>query len=102
MDQPPLTPSERRFARQIERVEEILPWLQRYRGPEWRLRRFLIALLLICGSVLWILPVFGLWMLPLALMVLAIDIPILRGPMAALFIRARRFWMRLKARFSFR
>ena len=98
----PETPSERRFARQMDRVEEIAPWIRKYRGPEWRLARLLMAILLMLGSFLWILPFFGMWMMPLALMLLAIDIPVLQGPMAALFIRTRRFWLNVKARVGLR
>ena len=69
------------------------------------LRRFRlpIAGLLIVGSFLSILPVFGLWMLPLGLMLLAVDVPLIRPTVSGGFIRARRrvsvFWrQRIRAR----
>ena len=49
-----------------------------------------IACCLILGSFLAILPVFGLWMLPLGLMLLAVDVPVLRPAVSNVLIRARR------------
>ena len=44
-----------------------------------------VAILLIIGGVLGIvLPVLGFWMVPLGLALLAIDLPLLRGPFARL------------------
>jgi len=57
-----------------------------------RLLRVPLAILLILGSFLAILPVFGLWMLPAGLMLLAIDIPLLRPRVSAALIRVRRRW----------
>ncbi|MFC7704868.1 tryptophan synthase subunit beta [Plastorhodobacter daqingensis] len=51
-----------------------------------------LALLLILGGFLAILPVFGLWMIPLGLLVLAIDLPLLRPSVSAAIIRLRRKW----------
>ncbi len=85
---------ERRFQRQFDALERIAPPL---RGPMSTLRRdswfpirFPLALLLIVGGVFSFLPVLGIWMLPLGLLLLAVDLPILRGPISALVIRARR------------
>ena len=43
--------------------------------PQSRLIRLALALGLLAGSLLAILPVFGLWMLPLGLLVLSVDYP---------------------------
>ena len=43
--------------------------------PQSRLIRLSLALGLLLGSVFAILPVFGLWMLPLGLLVLSVDYP---------------------------
>lgn len=43
--------------------------------PRARWLRILVGVLLCLGSLFWFLPVLGLWMLPLGIMVLAIDIP---------------------------
>ncbi len=57
-----------------------------------RLVRVPLAILLVLGSFLAILPVFGLWMLPAGLMLLAIDVPLLRPRVSAALIRLRRWW----------
>lgn len=96
-----LTPRERRFQRQFEVLARLVPAL---RGPMSTLRqdswfpiRFPLALLLIVGGLLSFLPVLGIWMLPLGLLLLAIDLPILRAPISAAIIRTRRrgkLWLR--------
>jgi hypothetical protein len=85
---------ERRFQRQFDALERLVPPL---RGPMSTLRRdswfpvrFPLALLLIAGGVFSFLPVLGIWMLPLGLLLLAVDLPILRGPISVLIIRTRR------------
>jgi len=42
------------------------------------------------GVFLAILPVFGLWMMPVGLILLAIDVPPLKGPVASAIVRLRR------------
>lgn len=96
-----MTRRERRFHRQFQALERLFPSL---RGPMSSLRkdswfpvRFPIALILIAGGLLSFLPALGIWMLPLGLLLLAIDLPILRGPISALIIHARRngkTWLR--------
>jgi hypothetical protein len=70
---------ERRIERLIERLPEKLQttirWLRR---PGLRWVRVLAGVLLIAGAFLSILPIFGIWMLPLGLMLLAEDIPPVR------------------------
>ena len=44
--------------------------------PGNRFLRFGLGILLICGGLLWFLPVVGFWMLPLGIAVIAIDIPL--------------------------
>ena len=85
---------ERRFQRQFDALERLAPPL---RGPMSTLRRdswfpirFPIALLLIAGGLFSFLPILGIWMLPLGLLLLAVDLPVLRGPISALIIRGRR------------
>jgi len=58
-----------------QRLQTTIHWLRR---PEARHVRFPAGVLFILGSFLWILPVFGLWMLPLGIVLLAEDIPPLR------------------------
>ena len=62
------------------------------RTPGAMLIRIPLAILLVLGGIFSILPVLGIWMLPLGLLLLAVDVPFLRGPLAALIIRIRRWW----------
>ncbi len=97
-----MTNRERRFQRQFDALERLAPSL---RGPMATLRRdswfpirFPLSLLLIAGGVFAFLPVLGIWMLPLGLLLLAVDLPVLRGPISALIIRGRRKGRRLVLR----
>lgn len=58
--------------------------------------RLPLGLLLVAGGFLAILPVFGLWMIPLGLLFLAIDLPLLRPVVSAAIIRLRRKWALLQ------
>ncbi len=85
---------DRRFQRQFEALSRLVPLL---RGPLaalrrdiWRPVRLPLALICIVGGVFSFLPFLGVWMLPLGLLLLAVDLPPLRGPISALLIRSRR------------
>jgi hypothetical protein len=66
----------RRLLRRLpNRMQAITRWL---RKPASRWARIPAGIFLIVGGCLAILPVFGLWMLPLGFMLLADDIPPLR------------------------
>ena len=91
---------ERRFDRQFESLARLIPRLRRplavLRRDSWSLVRLPLALLLIFGGVFSFLPLLGVWMLPAGLLLLAVDLPALRGPISALVIRTRRrigVWM---------
>ena len=58
-----------------DRMRRAIVWLRR---PEAYWVRIPAGVLLILGSVLSILPVFGLWMLPLGVVLLADDVKILQ------------------------
>jgi hypothetical protein len=68
---------------QLERLIDRLPnalqaavrWLRR---PSSRWVRIPVGLLLIVGGILSVLPFLGLWMLPIGLVLLAEDVPLLR------------------------
>ena len=85
---------ERRFDRQFESLARLIPRLRAplaaLRRDSWRLVRVPLALLLIVGGVFSFLPLLGVWMLPLGLLLLAVDLPALRAPISALLIRTRR------------
>jgi hypothetical protein len=92
---------ERRFQRQFDALERMIPGargpIARLRSNRWRLVRLPLALILIAGGLVSFLPVLGIWMLPLGLLLLAVDLPCLRGPISVLLIRSRliiRRWTR--------
>ena len=51
-----------------------------------------LGVVLVIGGMLFFLPFLGLWMIPLGLMVLAVDLPLLRPAVSAGIIRLRRRW----------
>ncbi len=61
-----------------ERLGRALRWL---RHPHSRWVRIPAGLLLIVGGLFSFLPGLGIWMLPLGLLLLALDVPFLRKPM---------------------
>lgn len=77
------TPRHTRDDHRLERLIRRLPehrqgpvrWL---RSPAGRWVRLPLGILFILGSFLFILPIFGLWMLPVGLLLLAEDVPALR------------------------
>lgn len=89
-----MTRRSKRLARQFELIQRRLPalagFVRRMRSNRALLIRLPIALILIFGGVLSFLPFLGIWMLPLGLMLLAIDVPFLQGPVSVLIIRWRR------------
>lgn len=68
-------------------LDRFLDWVE---DDGTRIYRVPLAVLLILGGLLSFLPVLGLWMLPLGILLLALDLPILRGPVTSLTIRIRR------------
>lgn len=83
-----------RLERQFAAMERQFPLLRRplatIRAGGWWIIRMPIALLFIAGGILSILPVLGLWMLPVGLLLLAVDLPIMRAPLSNAMIRTRR------------
>jgi hypothetical protein len=78
-----------------ERLQAAVHWLRR---PAARWVRIPAGLLLIVGSVFSILPILGIWMLPLGLVLLAEDVKLLRRGMdrvLAWIERRRPRWMGL-------
>jgi hypothetical protein len=87
----------RRLARQFRALERaapprLRPAIRAAQGSGGSLIRTPAGLLLVAGGVFSFLPVLGLWMLPAGLLLLAIDLPPLRGPVSAAIIRVRRRW----------
>lgn len=85
-----------RLHRQFDRIGRAVPasagflgWIRR---PSSRLVRIPLGMLLIVGGVFSFLPVLGIWMLPLGLLLIALDLPFLQGPLNRLTFWARRKW----------
>lgn len=89
-----MTRQERRFRRQFEALERMIPGarapLQALRSNRWRLVRLPLAVILIVGGMISFLPLLGIWMLPLGLLLLAVDLPFLRGPISTFLIKSRK------------
>lgn len=77
------------------RVSRFIRWL---RKPSLAILRWIIALLLVLGSVFSFLPVLGIWMLPLGLLLIAEDVPLLREPLLRSFLWIELKWGQLKAK----
>jgi hypothetical protein len=97
-----MTRRERRFKRQFDALERMVPGSKgvfgNLRSNRWLPVRLPLALLLIVGGLVSFLPVLGIWMLPLGLLLLAVDLPFLRGPISAFLIRVRVALRRLARR----
>ena len=85
---------EARLHRQFDAIARMAPPLRRIINAllygRLRMIRLPIACVLILGSFLAILPIFGLWMLPLGLLLLAVDVPLLRPAISNVLVRVRR------------
>jgi hypothetical protein len=77
------------------RASQFIRWLRR---PSSFPARLLVALLLIVGGLFSFLPVLGLWMLPLGLLFIAQDVPLLQKPLLDALRWAEARWRLLKAR----
>ena len=78
-----------------ERGQRMLAWL---REPSRLAVRVLAAVLLMLGGIFSILPVLGLWMLPLGLALLSQDVPALKVPMEKAARWIERTWQRWRGR----
>lgn len=79
---------QRKFPRWLAAV---LSWLRR---PTSRWARIPVGLLLVLGGVFSVLPLLGLWMLPLGLLLLVQDAPFLRRPTRRAMSCVQRYWQR--------
>ena len=80
---------------QLDRLEGICPvylakLIHFLRKPGLRWLRLSVGILLIIGGCLWFLPILGLEMIPIGLMLIAIDVPFLRGPVARMIAWGER------------
>jgi len=72
---------------QLDRLEGVCPAflaksIHFLRKPGLRWLRTIIGILFVIGGLLSFLPILGLEMLPIGVMLIAIDVPVLRGPVA--------------------
>ena len=85
-----------RLNRQFDRIGRAVPASSRFlewvRRPSSRLLRIPLGILLVLGGILSFLPVLGVWMLPLGLFLLALDLPFLQGPLNRVTLWAQRRW----------
>jgi hypothetical protein len=84
-----------RLGRDYPAFAGFLGWA---RSPKARLVRIPLGLLLVCGGIFSILPILGIWMLPLGLLLLAVDFPPLQTPVAWVIIKGQRWWELRKRR----
>lgn len=90
---------ERLFLRLEARFPRFAIIIYILRQPWAMLIRIPLGILLLIGGLLAFLPILGVWMIPLGLLVLAIDLPFLQRPMNATVLRGeRRFrnWQRAR------
>lgn len=66
--------------------------IRRLRHPDSRWVRIPAGCLLVLGGVFSILPGLGIWMLPLGLLLIAVDVPFLRKPVGRFTIWAANRW----------
>jgi hypothetical protein len=95
---------------QLDRLERICPaflakLIRFLRAPQLRWLRLTAGTLLIIGSFFWFLPILGLEMFPIGLMLIAIDVPLLRGPVARMIawgeraaLKVTALWERIRGR----
>lgn len=76
-----------------DRVTRMIRWL---RSPKARRVRLPLGILCILASFFWFLPVIGLEYLPIGLLLIAIDVPFLRRPVALSVLWLEERWVALK------
>jgi hypothetical protein len=84
---------ERALLRAPARLRAAVHWL---RAPSRFWFRLVAGILLILGGILAILPIFGLWMLPLGLALIADDVPGLKCRLEQAACWLERIWHRLR------
>ena len=95
--------TERILQRRLDEAEEQLPgplaeWVAHLRKPSASWVRIPLGLLFIAGGFLGFLPILGFWMVPLGLLLLALDFALLRRPTAYLIVSGERLWSRFRRR----
>ena len=89
----------------FRRLEKEVParlahLIRKLRHPDARWIRIPVGILLCIGGILSILPVLGIWMLPLGLLLIAYDVPFLRRPVGRFTIWAMQKWVAFRSRWQ--
>jgi hypothetical protein len=87
--------------RAFDELERVAPsrlsrMIARVRKPEARMVRIPLGVLCMMGSLLWFLPVLGLWLLPLGLLLVAQDLRFLRRQVGRMTLHLLDRWVRLR------
>lgn len=81
---------ERLFLRLEARFPRFAMIIYVLRQPWAMVIRIPLGIILVIGGLLSFLPILGLWMLPLGLLLLAVDLPFLQRPMSSTLLRGER------------
>jgi hypothetical protein len=76
-----------------DRITHIIRWL---RTPEARNVRLPIGILCVIASFFWFLPVIGIELLPIGLLLIAVDVPFLQRPVGLFILWLEERWVALK------
>jgi hypothetical protein len=86
----------RKLSRELpESAAHSLAWL---REGKARRIRIPVGIFLIVAGLLGFLPILGFWMVPLGLLLLAQDIPLLKRPVGRVLVWINRAWQKAKRR----
>lgn len=80
-----------------DRVTKAIRWL---RDPGARWARIPLGILCIVASFFWFLPVIGIELLPIGLLLIALDVPFLRRPVGYLILWLEERWIALRRWFK--
>jgi hypothetical protein len=72
--------------------------LRSLRHPDARWIRIPVGVLLVLGGIFSILPFLGIWMLPLGLLLIAYDVPVLREPVGRMTLWGLQKWSAFRER----
>ena len=91
----------RRAFRHLEQEvpESVARVIRRLRHPKAAWFRIPVGVVLVAGGIFSILPLLGIWMLPLGLLLIAYDVPVLRVPVGRFTIWGIRKWTALRQRY---
>ena len=93
--------TERMLRRRLDKAERLLPgalgrWLAHLHRPSASWVRVPLGVLLMLGGLAGFLPVLGFWMVPLGLLLLALDVALLRRPTVRTIVAGEQLWGRLR------